>query len=446
MKQISFSLLKLGIPIWNQWKGNFGEKIDLRGKDLEGVYLSEGNFTKVDLSYANLTNAYLREADFSEATLNHANFSKAYMGGANLSHAHLIRASLEAADLRESNLLGADLSHADLKMANLSYANLDDADFSGANLSDANLSRTSLSNTCLSGAILTGSCLKDTLFRLNTNFDGVICEYFYSEEDKKERRPLNGHFLTGEFEALVQKACLTIDLVFVDGIDWKSFFISYQNLREKYGEKLSIQALEKKRNEAFVIRLEVSAELNAKEVEKNFKESYENQINLLKDRLERRDKEFSILLQANTNLTGVVKIMQEKQGIQPGTTNINIHNMTASTINLGKISGIVSNRVSQLPESPEPDQIGLKELLTQLQNAIEQEKELSPQDKADLLEQVAALADAMETPEQTKKEGLVRKAQKMFKATLIGLPDTAKIVDACSQLLPAILKVLGLPM
>lgn len=62
----------------------------------------------------------------------------------------------------------------------------------------------------------------------------------------------------------------------------------------------------------------------------------------------------------------------------------------------------------------------------------------------DLLEQVQALAEAKQTEEPAKKEGLTR-ARKMFEATLSSLPQTESIVEACSKLLPVILKGLGLP-
>ena len=83
--------------------------------------------------------------------------------------------------------------------------------------------------------------------------------------------------------------------------------------------------------------------------------------------------------------------------------------------------------------------------MTQLQAAIAAEPSLPETDKADLLEQVQNLAKAKETTESAQKEGMVRKAQKMFAATLQGLPDTAKIAEACSKLLPLILKALGWP-
>jgi hypothetical protein len=74
--------------------------------------------------------------------------------------------------------------------------------------------------------------------------------------------------------------------------------------------------------------------------------------------------------------------------------------------------------------------------LTQLQQAIEESTELPDTDKTDLLEQVQALAKVKETAEPVEKESLVRKAKKMFEVTLKGLPDTAKIIEACGKLLP----------
>ena len=114
-----------------------------------------------------------------------------------------------------------------------------------------------------------------------------------------------------------------------------------------------------------------------------------------------------------------------------------------SVVTLGNISAKVKQTVEQLTDSSESEEPGIKELLLQLQKLIEEEAELSPEDKADLLEQVKAFAEAQQAPEQKHKEGIVRKARKMFDATLKNLPETAKLVDASSKLLPMILKVLG---
>lgn len=109
-------------------------------------------------------------------------------------------------------------------------------------------------------------------------------------------------------------------------------------------------------------------------------------------------------------------------------------------VNLGTIGGNATNTLNQLPESSETDEPNIKELLTQLQQAIENDWDLSKPDKADLLEQVQALPETKQKEEPAKKEGLTRKARKMFDATLSSLPQTASIVEACSKLLPMILK------
>jgi hypothetical protein len=128
--------------------------------------------------------------------------------------------------------------------------------------------------------------------------------------------------------------------------------------------------------------------------------------------------------------------------------NINVgrdFTLTGSTLNLGEISGSVTNTINQLSDSENGDRPTLKDLLTQLQGAIETDAALPDPDKADLLEQVRNLAAAQQTEEPAQKEGLVRKAKKIFEATLQGLPETAKIAEACSKLLPMILRVLGVP-
>jgi hypothetical protein len=132
--------------------------------------------------------------------------------------------------------------------------------------------------------------------------------------------------------------------------------------------------------------------------------------------------------------------MSQNQG-----TRIEVHgDVTGSAINLGEISGNVSGIVNQLPESSDPSQPGIRELLNQLQKAVEEEDNLSPEDKADLLEQVKFLAEAKQESKQDKKESLARKARKIFDSTLKALPDTAKLIDASSKLIPLILKSLGI--
>jgi hypothetical protein len=85
-----------------------------------------------------------------------------------------------------------------------------------------------------------------------------------------------------------------------------------------------------------------------------------------------------------------------------------------------------------------------KELLTQLQKAIETESELPNEDKAEALEQVKTLAEAGQTPEDSNLQKAAKTAMKILKGTTSGLSETTKLVLECSKLLPAISALLML--
>jgi hypothetical protein len=122
-------------------------------------------------------------------------------------------------------------------------------------------------------------------------------------------------------------------------------------------------------------------------------------------------------------------------------------NASGQAFNLGEmdISGTVTNTINQLPESPEPDQPGIKELLTELQPAIEAETNLSDEDKAEALEQVKALAEAGKNPQEASTQKSAKTAMKILKGTVASLPSVATLAEACTKLLPLIAKFLGLP-
>jgi SPFH domain / Band 7 family len=186
--------------------------------------------------------------------------------------------------------------------------------------------------------------------------------------------------------------------------------------------------------------------------DEKFKEDVKNMFQQIQGQLQTlmtsTSREINITLNNLNDLVAKSAYMEHDQSRKIEIGNVG-RDFTASgqALNLGEmdISGQVVNAINQLPPDPPSDQPGIKDLLIQLQKAIEEEAGLSTEDKADLLEQVKALAEAKQTPEPEKREGLIRKSRKMFEATLKGLPDTAKIVEACSKLLPLILKALGMP-
>ena len=117
----------------------------------------------------------------------------------------------------------------------------------------------------------------------------------------------------------------------------------------------------------------------------------------------------------------------------------------AGALSLGDISGTVANTINQLSDSPQSDKPGIKELLTELQTAIEAETNLSDDDKAEALEQVKALAEVGKNPQESTMQKAGKTAMKILKGTIASLPSAATLVEACSKLLPAIGTLLLLP-
>lgn len=124
--------------------------------------------------------------------------------------------------------------------------------------------------------------------------------------------------------------------------------------------------------------------------------------------------------------------------------NIQAGRDISGVVNLGTISGSVTNTINQLPASPDPEKPGIKELLAQLQAAIEAESELPDEDKAEALEQVKTLAEAGQKPEDNVLQKAAKTSMKILKGTVASLPDAAKLAESCAKLLPAIATLLAL--
>nr|WP_263971087.1 pentapeptide repeat-containing protein [Leptolyngbya sp. NIES-2104] len=302
--------------------------------------LQGADFNRTKLSFANLSDAILICTNFFYANLRDANFIRADLRESNLIRADLSSADLREVDLRESSLMSADLRGADLSRADLAYANLNGADLRDANLwrcrlSHADFSFANLSNTLLSAseliesnltsANLTGACIQD--WNINrVQLDNIICEYVYwkyewSNQERRyllsDRRPSdpNCTFAPGEFTTLIQQALETVDLVFVDGINWQVFFQSFQELRLQYND-LSIQAIEKKSDGAFVIRLEVPAEADKAAIESQAKELYDMKLQFLETQyraeLDAKDREIEIYKRQSTDMIEIVKLQASR--------------------------------------------------------------------------------------------------------------------------------------
>ncbi|MEQ8540893.1 MAG: pentapeptide repeat-containing protein [Coleofasciculus sp. D1-CHI-01] len=305
-------------------------KANLIKANLTKAQLNLANFNQANLRHAKLIDAKLVGADFSQACLENVNFGMADLIGANLSRANLSGASFFRANLSEANLKGANLKGVDFRGAELCGANL-----SGANLSDANLSKADLSGANLTGAnltgaklirtqalatnfeevTLTGSCIEDWNINGETNLNCTTCPYIYLKEHQQDRRPHVGEFAPGEFTQLFQKALETVDLIFRDGVNWKSFAYSLANTQVIHEDvPLSIQSIENKGDGTVLIKVGVTANTDKGKIYDDFWSKYE----LVQEALEKQyqariaDKNEHI-----NQLFNLVNCLQEQLGNIP---------------------------------------------------------------------------------------------------------------------------------
>ena len=367
----------------------------------------------------------------------------------------------------DANLRGANLNGIDFNEANLKWADLSEATLYYANLRGANLTETLVLGADFTGATLTGACLEAWNIDHNTNLDRVDCQYVYLLRNQQERRPSSGDFAPGEFTKLFQEVLSTVDLIFRNGIDWKAFAYSFNQLvLENEGAELSIQSIENKGDGVVVVRVNAPADADKAKLHSEFNQTYETAVKALEARyqaeLQAKEGDIAFYRQQSADMLGAITSLANRpinvQAIAEAKTmnnsndssqsfkvggNFNVE-ATNSVVNLRDISGSVTSTIAQLQQSTNPEVAQLAEWLKELQGAIEAEPSLKPEDKAEALEQVGTLAKAGENPQDGALKKLSNTAVKILKGTIATLPDTAKLADACSKLLPLIRGVLGI--
>ena len=440
------------------WGGTRFEKADLTQADFTGAILKSTNFRQSILSRVGwrnvkglerslLGNSILADATVRDLLITGNGYKKTYVD----------------ANLQEANLNGFNLQEANLKWANLSNATLQQA-----NLKDANLREVLAIGTDLTNAYLTGACLEAWNIDAKTKLSGVDCQYVFLLETpdslgSRERRPHDPDrvFAPGDFEKLYTKMMNLVQVLLKNGVNREAFAEAFQQLMDEHPEISydSIQSIERKGKDV-LMTLEVPETADKAEISHCFLQPYEHRIKELeahKQQLEMRAtdlRDIALALAAKPIVTQAIGQGTAMQETYDSSRNVNIGNIggdfTASeqALNLGEmdISGTVTNAINQLPDEPSvPTERNLKQLLTQLQQAIQDSSDLSTGEKTVLLEQVKTLAEVKQTAEPERKAGMLQKVKGMFEATLKSLPDTADIVEACSKLLPLILIALGFP-
>lgn len=372
-----------------------------------------------------------------------------------------------------ANLKGANLTGADLKEANLKHADLSEATFQGACLEWANLNRTQAVGTDFTSAQMTGACVQAWNIESTTKLDNIDCRFVYllenpkPETDDRERRPSSGEFQPGEFTKLFEEVLNTVDLIFRNGIDWKAFVTAFNKVQaENEDTELALQSIENKGDGVVVVKVGVPDGADKEKIHSDFTQSYQIALQAVEEKykalLQAKDNEIVIYRQQSGEMKEIIGLLA-KQTINvqvdnkvenkhmpnsyDASRNISVggdFNASGQAFSLGDISGAVTNTINELPKSDEPEKPGIKELLTQLQTAIEADTNLSKEDKAEALEQVKALAEAGKNPQEGAMQKAAKTAMKILKGTISSLPSAATLVEACGKLLPLISGFLGL--
>lgn len=368
------------------------------------------SFQGADLANADFSSAMLRNVDFRQANLTTTRLYNAKdIEYACLDENHSLQNSkvlqlaitLDVNRLNDKNfnyldLEGINLEHASLQEASFIGANLKNANLKNADLSGANLKQAQLAGTDLTGATLTGVCIEDWGITKGTSLKNVKCEFIYLEcrEEQSKR---------GRFSVKFQQR-YPIDRQFKEGEFIQIAYLAWEKYEQNKTPTRSFQQI-----------------------------IYGNVGNLI----------------AVEHNAGEIDMSQKKgnvsiSGLQGNVNGIAVagENQTLTGVAIGAISGAVTNTINQLPTSSDSAP-GLKELLAQLQTAIEAESELPDEDKAEALEQVKTLAEAGQQPEDNGLQKAAKTSMKILKGTITSLPVAATLAEACAKLLPAISTLLG---
>ncbi|MHC5939342.1 pentapeptide repeat-containing protein [Nostoc sp.] len=463
------------LNIYVGWRAMKGDEKYSSVRNIAIAFAATGgtSFRGTNLTNANFTQATLKSTDFRKAILTNTRWHQAKMldrvrPGSTYLQTSQVRQLLvtgqgqdknfERENLRDINLQAANLADTSFIAADLSEANLQDAD-----LSRAKLKQTQLDGTDLTGATLTGAYIEDWGITNTTKLHGVKCEYVFMRLPTKEdpdplRKPDNKQevFADGDFADFIKPIFDTLDLYHNQGVDPRAIAIAFKNLAENHPEaELEIVAMEKRGDDKILLRAKTAVGSDKSQLSAEYFDDY-NQVKALSQSqqllLVEKDKRIiSLENMVDTALkqpkfyTQGDTIMSDISGINiQGSSNVSGIAGGGSVANLGTISGNVSIALNQLPDSPEADKPGIKELLTQLHEAISQSSDLPETDKADALLQVEALAEAAKNPQESTKQKTAKNAIIMLKGLFSGLPAIATLVEATNKLLPAISKLFGL--
>ena len=384
-----------------------GDSRDSFVRNISVWFVSWGGtkFVKANLTDASFQSAILKSAHLYQADLTRTNFHLSKK--VNLSRlGKIILANFQVQNLlinlRSSgqayaglNLKGAYLADADLADTDFTEADLSNATLEGATLERANLTKTQALGTNFRRTILTGATLeawniddKTELSKPGTKTEWTVCDYVYLLRNHQERRPSSGTFAPGEFAKLFQEVLNTIDLIFRDGVDWKAFIQTLNQVQVEHGDvQLAIQAIENKGDGVVIVKLQTAPNADKKALHHSFMQGYQKAFKAAekkyKDQLHFQDREIQIYHQKSAELYEIVKLQAQRpinvqananagdnaMQVNDNSRNISIGgNATGNVFQTG--DGNTASIEFQQVTLPPPDRVNIQAELAALQTIL----------------------------------------------------------------------------
>ncbi len=350
-------------------------------------------------------------------------------------------------DFQRVNLQGAFLQNANLRDTNFNEAILHGADLQRANLRGALLAHARVTNVNFSGADLTGCCIQDWSTNRYTDFTGVICAYIYREFEAgqaRDRYPRDRDFQAGEFAALQRQVDNSVELVFQGTTNLRVLDFTLEQFKlEDNGLGLELQGIEQ-RGDLYVVKVSYRDGISPQQVKQKVYNTFN--VFLQGDSA----TAYNVVQQIGDNI-------MESQIISPGGIsaggNVDASSgarvsvggdVTGSTINLGTISGNVTNLIQQVRDSSIQGSQDLAQILGDLHKGIEIESGLSDPQKQEALEAVGTLAEEAKKPPENRIVKLCSMAMNALKGVTSSLSDASKLSEVIKTSLPLLKGLFGL--
>ncbi len=445
-------LLKLGIAF-----------ASIGGTSFRGTDLCDADFTEANLKSSDFLNSRDKNTNLTRTLWKQAKkIDRARVGQSILANRE-VRELLVTGKPNQSksyeglNLRGANLDGIYLENVNFKRAILSEASFRKANLEWVNLTEAQAIGTDFTGAQMTGVCLEGWSYDHTTKLDDVDCRFVFELEHPnakgdRERRPHDPdkEFEKGDFTKRYSVSLNIVQLLIRNGINREAFIAAWEKLTEDYPDinPDDIQEI-KKKGQDVELTVAVPEDTDKGQFERSFDSGYETKLKEVEAKyqaqlLEEKDRAietmkdmYFALAEAKKGDVTVITQTEAKSMTEQNPVTFTARDITNSVVNLGKIKGNVTNAINQIPVQNTGDSPDIKTLLTQLQEAISAEKELTDEDKADALEKVEELAQIALNDKPEEKSTLASKAIRALKRIINTIPTITKIVETISKVFGA---------